>query len=152
MSDLIIDFEVIMSDTSSNEGYNTKVYMLKSRKNFPEWKQKTLPVAKSVRQVPTENEVLEDDYHVEQDAVLKASKKRITSKAKKERQALLKATTVLTMSVRTKDLKIVSKCKGDPKEIMDALCKKYGAEEDVDLNDLVDSFNHCKLKDKHRDP
>ena len=156
-------FEVIMSDTSSNEGYNTKVYKLKSRKNFPEWKQKTLSLAKSkgydrfllnsvVVKTETEIEVLEDDYHAEQDAVLKASKKRIASKAKKERKAFLRAATVLAMSVRTKDLKIINKCKGDPKEMMDALCKKYGAEEDADLNDLLNSFNYCNLKDKRRDP
>ena len=77
-----------MSDTSSNDRYNTKVYKLNSRKNFPEWKQKTLSLAQSkgydrfliskvVVKSEAEIEVLEDEYHAEQDPVLKATKKRV---------------------------------------------------------------------------
>ena len=36
-----------------------------------------------------EIEVTEDEYHAEQDAVIKASKKRITNKAKKEKNLYL---------------------------------------------------------------
>ena len=47
MINCLIDLISEMSDTSSNEGSNTKVYKLKSRRNFPEWKQKTLSLAKT---------------------------------------------------------------------------------------------------------
>ena len=152
-----------MSDLSSDEGHNTKVYKLKSRKTFPKWKQKTLSLARSKGydrfllndvkvKSEAEIEVLEDEYHAETDSTLKALKKRIASKAIKERKLYMRAATVLTLSVRTKDLKILNKCKDNPKEMWDALARKYGAEEDADLNDLLDSFNHCNLKDKRRDP
>ena len=67
-----------MSSDSSDSGDHTKVYKLKSRKNFPAWKQKTLSLASSkgherfllkTVKVPTEDEVngKEQDYIQETD-------------------------------------------------------------------------------------
>ena len=134
-----------MSSDSSDYGTSSaKVYKLKSRKTFPAWKQKTLSLAKSkgyerflLNNVPVKTEVeLEAEeaiYIGLTDAGAKALKKREIKKWKKERDLSTTAAAVLTMSVKSKDLKILNKCKGNPKAMMDALINKYGSEEDSDF-------------------
>ena len=57
-----------MSDNSSASGnhHDTKVYKLRSRKNFSNWKQKTLSMASSKGY----ERFLLEDVKVEQDAVI----------------------------------------------------------------------------------
>ena len=71
---------------------------------------------------------------------------------KRNRKHSLEAAAMLTISVRSRDLKMLSKCKLNPKMMFDKICKKYGTEEDTDLTDLLDDFNECKLKSKKKNP
>ena len=47
-------------------------------------------------------------------------------------------------------MKILNRCKNNPKKMWDVICRKYGAEEDEDLNVLLDSLNHYNLKEKRK--
>ena len=152
-----------MSSNSSNSGDHTKVYKLKSRKNFPAWKQKTLSLASSkgyerfllkTVKVPTEDKVngKEQDYIQETDKTKAKQYKKELGLMKKERKKSLAAAAMLTGSVRTKDLKMLKKCKNDPRKMFEVISNKYGTKEDKDLTKLVDEFNECKLKSRKHDP
>ena len=149
--------------SDSSEASDTKVYKLRSRRHFPIWKQKTLSNASSrgfeqfflkSKTVKTQDEIdiLETDYINEPDETQRRIKKGELNKHKRERKKSLAAAAMLTSSVRSKDLKILAKCKLNPKLMFDAICKKYGSEEDSDLTDLLDDFKECKLKGKRNDP
>ena len=62
------------------------------------------------------------------------------------------AAAMLTCSVRTQDLKMLAKCKLNPKQMFDTICKKYGTEEDSDISDLLDDIKTCRLRGKKHDP
>ena len=55
-----------MSDSSDSEHHDTRVYKLRSRKNFPNWKQKTLSMASSKGY----ERFLLEDVNVEDDVVI----------------------------------------------------------------------------------
>ena len=152
-----------MSSDSSDSGNDAKVYKLRSRRYFPVWKQKTLSAACSkgyekyfttsvVIKTEAEIDAKETDYINEVDEKVRRVKKGELAQMKRERKKSLEAANMLTSSVRTKDLKMLAKCKNDPKAMFDKICKKYGSEEDTDLSDLLDDFNECVLKSKKRDP
>ena len=152
-----------MSSDSSNSDSNTKVYKLRSRYYFPIWKQKTLSSA-SARgldkfftqnvTVKTETEVdtMETEYINETDDGKRRKLKGELNQMKRERRKSLAAAAMLTNSVKSKDLKMLSSCKINPKKLYDKICKKYGSEEDTDLTDLLDDFKESKLKSKKKDP
>ena len=140
-----------MSSDSSQSSNDTKVYKLKSRRHFQTWKQKMLSNASSRGfdsyltkdiQVKTQDEldIAEQDYINENDEGQRRIKKATLHKLKRERNRSLLAAEMLTNSVRSKDLKILAKCKLNPKAMYEAICKKYGSEEDSDLTDLLDDF------------
>ena len=152
-----------MSSDSSKSEQNTKVYKLKSRKNFQAWKQKTLSLASSkgyerflLENVKVYSEAdidkVVEDYLDEVDEKERRKLKNQVDKMKKERKKSLAAAALLTMSVKSKDLKMLSKCKKDPKKMFDAIVKKYGTEEESDLAELMDDLKHCTLKSKSKDP
>ena len=70
----------------------------------------------------------------------------------KTRRKSLNAAAMLTSSVRSRDLKRLSKCGKDPKKMYDLLCNRYGKQEDTDLSELIEDFEACKLKGKKQDP
>ena len=152
-----------MSSSSSESEGNTKVYKLRSRTHFPAWKQKIISAASSKGfekyltsnvAVKTEAEIDQDeaDYINEVDDHRRRVKRGLLSQAKRTRKKSLAAAEMLTNSVRSKDLKMLSKCKLDPKAMFDKICSKYGTEEDTDLSDLLEDFNECTLKSKKHDP
>ena len=151
------------SDSSEASNNTTRVYKLRSRRHFATWKQKALSNASSrgfdqflVNNVPvktqTELDTEEQAYINETDEGQRRIKKGQLSKMKRERKKSLAAAEMLTNSVRSKDLKILAKCRLNPKAMFDAICKKYGSEEDSDLTDLIEDFKECKLKGKKHDP
>ena len=152
-----------MSSDSSESDRNTKVYKLRSRKNFQTWKQKTLSLASSKGyerflledvSVDSDNEIdnKEADYINETDDDERRKKKVALSKAKKNKKKSLEAAAMLTCSVKSKDLKMIAKCKNNPFKMFEVICKKYGSREDSDLTELLDDFADCKLKSKKHDP
>ena len=152
-----------MSSDSDSDERETRVFKLKSRSYFPKWKQKTLSMAISKGfdqfltdsiSVKTQDELdnIEIDYINEADEEAKRVKKRELRKLKRERKRSLAAAAMLTSSVRSKDLKLLAKCKLNPKKMFDAICTKYGSEEDSDVTDLLEDFKECILKSKRKDP
>ena len=152
-----------MSSDSSNSGQDSKVYKLRSRRYFPIWKQKTLSSAFSKgfeeyllknKSVKTQDEIdiKETSYINKTDDVKRRVMKGELGKWKRERRRSLAAASMLTSSVRTKDLKMLAKCKLDPNKMFEMICKKYGTEEDSDLSDLLDDLKSCKLKGRKHDP
>ena len=152
-----------MSSDSSEASKAMKVYKLRSRRHFATWKQKTLANASTrgfeqylLNDIPvkTQNEIdtAEQDYINEADNGQRRVKKGTMNKYKRERQKSLATAEMLTNSVRFKDLKILAKCKLNPKTMFEAICKKYGSEEDSNLTDLLDEFMECNLKGKKHDP
>ena len=151
-----------MSDSSDSDR-NTSVYKLRSRKNFPSWKQKTLSMASSkgyerflLEDVKVEKEEVIDDketeYIEEADADERRKLKAEWQKMVKVKKKSLDAAAMLTCSVRNKDLKMLAKCKKNPKKMFDMICEKYGNREDSDLTELLEDFATCKLKSKWEDP
>ena len=61
-------------------------------------------------------------------------------KMKKTRKKSLAAAATLMKSVRSKNLKMLNKCKRGPNKMFDVICAKYGNEEDSDLTELLDDF------------
>ena len=152
-----------MSSDSSVVSGNTKVYKLRSKKYFPIWKQKALSTASSrgynkyltqdvTVKTETEIDTMETNYINETDDAKRRKMKGELSKYKRERKRSLEAADMLKSCARSKDLKMLSACKSDPKKMFDKLCKKYGTEEDTDLTDLLEDFKTCKLRSKKRDP
>ena len=151
-----------MSSSSESEG-EVKVSKLRSRTYFPIWKQKALSATSLkgwdryltnavVIKTQAEIDIKEANYINEVDDKVRRVKKAELNQMKRERNKCLEAADMLTRSIRSKDLKMLSKCKGDPKAMFDKICKKYGTEEDTDLTDLLDDFNNCVLKSKRHDP
>ena len=149
------------SDSDSDR--DTKVYKLRSRKNFPSWKQKTLSMASSKGHarfllekvdIKTEDEIdaKETEMIEEKDVDNRRKLKAEARKWIKERKKSLEAAAVLTCSVKTGDLKMLSKCKQNPKKMFDLICSKYGKKEDSDLTELTHDLSACKLKGKYQDP
>ena len=149
------------SDSDSDR--DTKVYKLRSRKNFPSWKQKTLSMASSKGHarfllekvdIKTEDEIdaKETEMIEEKDVDNRRKLKAEARKWIKERKKSLEAAAVLTCSVKTGDLKMLSKCKQNPKKMFDLICSKYGKKEDSDLTELTHDLSACKLKGKNQDP
>ena len=152
-----------MSSDSSEASGSTKVYKLRSKKYFPIWKQKALSTASSrgynkyltqdvTVKTETEIDTMETNYINETDDAKRRKMKGELSKYKRERKRSLEAADMLVSYARSKDLKMLSACKSDPKKMFDKLCKKYGTEEDTDLTDLLEDFKTCKLRSKKRDP
>ena len=154
-----------MSDNSSASGnhHDTKVYKLRSRKNFPNWKQKTLSMASSkgyerflLEVVKVESDTVIDqkevDYINEGNADVRRILKSELNKMKKVRERSLKAATMLTCRVKDSDLKMLARCKKNPKKMFETICDKYGNHEDSDLTELLDDFANCKLKHRKHDP
>ena len=139
------------------------MFKLRSRKAFPIWKQKVMSAA-SARgfdqyftknlAVKTQDELDQQETDVinETDDNQRRVKKGELAKWKRERKRSLATAAMLTSSVRSKDLKTLAKCKLNPKLMFEAICKKYGTEEDEDLTDLLDDFKDCKLKSRKTDP
>ena len=158
-----VQVQVQMSSDSDSENGDTRVFKLKSRSYFPMWKQKTLSTAShrgfdqflttniSVR-TQEELDTLEIDYINEADEEVRRVKKGELRKLKRERKRSVAAAAMLTSSVRSKDLKLLAKCKLNPKKMFDAICKKYGSEEDSDVTDLLEDFKDCNLRSKRKDP
>ena len=151
-----------MSD-SSESGTNTKVYKLKSRRNFQSWKQKTLSMASSKGyerflledvkiEEPDDIDLMEEDYINEVDEDRRRKKRNLWKKAKKLRKNSLEAAAMLTCSVMSKDLKMIAKCNNNPYKMFEVVSKKYGKREDTDLTELLDDFENCKLKSRKDDP
>ena len=151
-----------MSSSSSESGNKTKAYKLKSRKHFPIWKQKTLATAnlKGFAKYLTQNvtisseadiDLKEMDYINEVDDGKRRKLKGELSQMKRIRQKSLDAAEMLTNSVRSKELKMLGKCKHNPKAMFEKICKNYGTEEEIDLTDLLEDFNTCKLGSKKKD-
>ena len=92
------------------------------------------------------------DYIHETDDVKRRKLKGELSKMKRERRKSLAAAAMLTNSVKSKDLKMLSSCKMDPKKMFDKISKKYGSGEDTDLVNLLNDLKFCKLKSKKKDP
>ena len=150
-----------MSSSESDE--NTKVYKLRSRAEFPVWKQKVMSIASAkgfdqylTTNLPVKTQAELDNKELDMisevnDDVRRVLKGELT-KWKRERKRSLAAADMLTSSVRSKDLKTLAKCKLNPKLMFDVLIKKYGSEEDEDLTDLLDDFKECTLKSKKSDP
>ena len=141
-----------MASESSDSERDTKVYKLRSRKNFPSWKQKTLSMASSKGyerfllndvKVETDDDInrKELDYIDEKDVDIRRKLKAEWNKMVKERKRSLAAAAMLTCSVRSKDLKMLSKCKKNPKKMFDMLCEKYGNREDSDLTELLERIS-----------
>ena len=152
-----------MSSDSNESSDGMKVYKLKSRRGFPTWKQKIMSVASAKGYdhylttnvtVRTQTELDEKETEVinEIDDDVRRVKKGELTKWKRERKRSLAAAEMLTTSVRSKDLKMLAKCKLNPKLMFEVICKKYGSEEDEDLTDLLEDFKECKLKSKKTDP
>ena len=152
-----------MSSDDSDSERNTKVYKLKSRKNFQAWKQKTLSMASTrglerflLNDVPVDSEqeieVKLNEYVNEADDDKRRKKKIVWSSAKKIRNKSLEAASMLTCSVRSKDLKMIAKCKNNPFKMFEVIGSRYGSNEDSDLTELLDDFDNCKLDDKKTDP
>ena len=74
------------------------------------------------------------------------------SKAEKVRNKSLEAASMLNCSVRSKDLKMIAKCKNDPFKMFEVIGSRYGSCEDSDLTELLDDFENCNLEDKRADP
>ena len=66
-------------------------------------------------------------------------------KMKKIRRKSLAAASTLMNSVRSKDLKMLKKCKRDPKKMFDVICAKYGNKEDSDLTLLLATTKCCTM-------
>ena len=152
-----------MSSSSSESGNDAKVAKLRSRAYFPVWKQKMLSAASSkgydkyltlsvAIKTQAEIDAKEVEYINEPDEKDRRVKKGEWAQMKRERKKSLEAADMLISSVRSKDLKMLVKCKGDPKAMFERICKKYGTEEDTDLTDLLEDFNECVLKSKRHDP
>ena len=62
------------------------------------------------------------------------------------------AVVMLACSVKSKDLKVISKFKCDSKKMFDIICGKYGSNEISDLAKLLEDFADYKLKSKKKDP
>ena len=116
-----------MSDSSDSEEHNTKVYKLRSRKNFHSWKQKTLSLASSkgyerflLEDVKVEKEseieAREAAYIAEKDIDRRRKLKSEWGKALKVRRQSLKAAAMLTCCIKDRDLKMLSKHKKGSKE------------------------------------
>ena len=102
------------SDSGDSEHHKTSVYKLRSRKNFPSWKQKTLSMASSkgyerflLEDVKIEKEQVIDDKKVDYIDEVDTDKRRKLraewSKMAKERKKSLAAATMLTCSVKDKE-------------------------------------------------
>ena len=118
------------SDSDSDR--DTKVYKLRSRKNFPSWKQKTLSMASSkgyerflLEDVAIKSEDDIDDKEIEMIEETDPDKRRKLkaelAKMTKTRKKSLNAAAMLTSSVKSRDLNIFSKCGKDPKKMYDLL-------------------------------
>ena len=149
--------------SDSDSQHNTKVYKLRSRKNFPSWKQKTLSMASSkgyerflLEDVTIESEDDIDDKEIAMIEETYPDKRRKLkaelAKMTKIRKKSLNAAAMLTSSVKSKDLKMLSNCGKDPKKMYDLLCNRYGKQDDTDLTELTQDFRACKLKGKRHDP
>ena len=148
--------EKISISDSSSSGDDTKVQKLRSKKEFPIWKQKILSTASSkgyeqyllksvVIKTQDELDVLETSCINETDDAKRRVLKGELAKYKRERKRSLAAANLITSNVRDKDLKKLSKCKQDPKKMFDVLTKRYANEEDEDLDDLLDDFKNANL-------
>ena len=146
-----------MSSDSSNSDENTKVYKLVSKKKFPIWKQKMMSTASSKGfdkyllndvTVKTQDELdaKETQYINEPDETTRRVLKGELAKETRERKRSLAAAELIIVNVREGDLKKLKNCKLNPKLMFDVLTKKYGTEEDEDLDELLDDFKNCKLK------
>ena len=148
----------IMSNTSES-GANTKVYKLKSRRNFQSWKQKTFSMASSkgyerflLEDVKIEDaddiELMEEGYINEGDEDNRRKKRNLWKRAKKLRKNSLEVAAMLTCSIMSKDLKMIAKCNNNPYKMFEVISKKYRKREDTDLTELLDDFENCKLKSR----
>ena len=140
-----------MSD-SSNSDENTKVYKLVRKKKFPIWKQKMMSTASSKGfdkyllndvTVKTQDELdaKETQYINEPDETTRRVLKGELVK-ERERKRSLAAAELIIVNVREGDLKKLKNCKLNPKHMFDVLTKKYGTEEDEDLDELLDDFKN----------
>ena len=152
-----------MSSDSSNAEENTKVYKIRSKKGFPIWKQKIMSVASSKGfeqyltkdiAIKTQDELdnLETAFINKNDDAKRRVMKGELAKYKRERKRSLAAAELITINVRNKDLKKMTKCKHDPKQMFKVLPKKDANKEDEDLDDLLDNFKICKLRSRKVDP
>ena len=73
-------------------------------------------------------------------------------KDKRKRKRSLAAAELITNSVKEADLKKLVKCKLNPRLMFEVFVKKYGTEEDEDLDELLDDFKNSKLKSRKADP
>ena len=80
---------------------------------------------KVVVKTQDELDALETAYINETNDDQRRVKKAELKKHKRERSKSLAAAAMLTNSVKPKDLKILAKCKLNPKSMYDVICKKY---------------------------
>ena len=94
----------------------------------------------------------ETDYINETDIDKRRKLKSELTKMMKVKEKSLKAAAMLTCSVKDSDLKMLARCKKNPKKMFEMICDKYGNREDSDLTELMDDFSNCKLQHKKQDP
>ena len=118
--------------SDSSDSRDNKVFKLRSRRYFPMWKQKTLAAASSkgyekylLQAITIHSEVdidaKEAQYINEADDGRRRVLKGELAKMKRERKKSLEAAEMLTNSIRSKDLKMLVKCKMDPKKMFETL-------------------------------
>ena len=112
-----------MSSSESDE--NTKVYKLRSRAEFPVWKQKVISIASAkgfdqylTTNLPVKTQAELDNKELDMISEVNDDARRILkgelTKWKRERKRSLAAADMLTSSVRSKDLKNTCEMQVEP--------------------------------------
>jgi len=142
---------------------STTFVKLRTKKQFPEWKRKTLALARQqgysrflerTIDVLTETEIedLKTEIEVETDADKKKEKKLKLKREQQNSKLSTTASCMLTLAMPESVNKKLEDVKNDPKKMFEVICAKYDKKGNNKLSNLTKQLTRCRLRKTSREP